>query len=131
MILKIFNVKHLLDKSKRQKQTFVKKIKYNVEGYETEFCWTDDEIHYFLTPRKSRPEVLLKVRQISLENIYVKVLLECFLKNRLQLRSFPVKFAKILRTTFFKEHQGWLLLESVNQCKFKREYEGTNWESVR
>ena len=86
---------------------------------------------YFSTQRNSRPEVFLKIRQISLENICVGVFLENFLKNRLQRRSFPVKPAKILRRPFFKEHLGWLLLESVNQSKFKCEYEGTNWESVR
>ena len=40
MIFKIFNVKHVLDKSKRKKQT--------LEGYKTEFCWTDDGIHLLL-----------------------------------------------------------------------------------
>ena len=33
MILKIFNTKHMRDKSKRQNKTFVKKIHYKVEGY--------------------------------------------------------------------------------------------------
>ena len=33
-----------------------------------------------------------------------------FIKERLQHRCFPVKFAKFLRTPFFKEHLRWLLL---------------------
>ena len=33
-----------------------------------------------------------------------------FIKNRLQHRYFPVKFAKFLRTLFFIGQIGWLLL---------------------
>ena len=33
------------------------------------------------------------------------------IKKRLQHMCFPVKFAKFLRRTFFKEHLWWLLLE--------------------
>ena len=32
------------------------------------------------------------------------------IKKRLRHRCFPVKFAKLLRTTFFTEHLRWLLL---------------------
>ena len=35
-----------------------------------------------------------------------------FIKQRLQYRRFPVKFAKILRTPFSTEHIRWLLLDS-------------------
>ena len=33
-----------------------------------------------------------------------------FVKKILQYRFFPVKFAKVLRKTFFKEQLWWLLL---------------------
>ena len=33
-----------------------------------------------------------------------------FIKKRLQHQGFPVKFAKVLRIPFFKEHLWWLLL---------------------
>ena len=34
-----------------------------------------------------------------------------FIKKRLQLKCFPVKFAKLLRRVFFTEHLRWLLLK--------------------
>ena len=35
------------------------------------------------------------------------------IKQRLQHRCFPVKFAKLLRTNFFTEHPRWLLLINI------------------
>ena len=35
-----------------------------------------------------------------------------FIQKRLQHMRFPVKFAKLLRKTFFTEHLRWLLLQS-------------------
>ena len=37
------------------------------------------------------------------------------IKSRLQHKCFPVKFAKVLRTTFFTEHLWWLLLNKSNK----------------
>ena len=56
--------------------------------------------------------VLLKFSQKSQENTCVGVffLTVTFLKERLQHRSFPMNFAKFLRTPFFTEHLRWLLL---------------------
>ena len=50
MILKIFSVNHVLDKSKRQKQTFVKKYCTMSKVTKTYLCWTDDEIQLLLEP---------------------------------------------------------------------------------
>ena len=48
------------------------------------------------------------------------------LKRRLSHRCFPVNFAKFLRTAFFTEQLGWLLLESTGEPSFSevfKEYE--------
>ena len=34
-----------------------------------------------------------------------------FIKNRLQRRCFPIKFAKFFRAPFFTEHLQWLLFK--------------------
>ena len=47
-----------------------------------------------------------------LKSLFNKDLQVCnFVKKRLQYKSFPLKFAKFLRTTFFTEHLRWLLLK--------------------
>ena len=43
-----------------------------------------------------------------------------YLKNRLQLRCFPVKFAKFLRTPILANIREWLLLTSVIVCIERR-----------
>ena len=68
--------------------------------------------------RCSSKQVFSKSSQILQEKLvlepnFTKVagLLCCnVVKNRLQHRCFPVKFAKFLRTPFFTEHLQWLLL---------------------
>ena len=62
---------------------------------------------------------VLKNSQISQENTMLESLFNevaglkawNFIKKRLQHLYFPVKFAKFLRTLFFKEHLLWLLLQ--------------------
>ena len=46
-----------------------------------------------------------------------------FIKQRLQYRCFPVKFAKFLRTPFSTEHIRWLLLDSNVPLKGKHRLE--------
>ena len=68
--------------------------------------------------RCSSKELFLKSLQISREITRVRVFFNkvagpqnCnFIKNRLQHKFFPVKFAKFLRTRCFTEHLQWLLL---------------------
>ena len=43
-----------------------------------------------------------------------------FIKNRLQHRCFPMKFANFLRTPFFIEHFWWLLLKLMNSNNYLR-----------
>ena len=40
-----------------------------------------------------------------------------FNKKRLLHRYFPVKFVKVLRTSFFTKHLWWLLLNKLNRSK--------------
>ena len=78
--------------------------------------------------RSSRPEVFCKtgvlrnfakftgkhLRQSLLFNKVASLRLATLLKKKLWHRSFPVNFAKILRTPFLTEHLWWLLLYEVN-----------------
>ena len=43
-----------------------------------------------------------------------------FIKNRLQHRRFPVKFANFLRAPFFAECLQWLLLKIMNSSNYLR-----------
>ena len=69
--------------------------------------------------RCSVKKVFLKISQKSQENTCVGVSFNKisglnaynFITKRLQHRCFPVNIAKFLRTTIFKEHLQWLLLE--------------------
>ena len=46
-----------------------------------------------------------------LESLFNKVIKKSyFIKKILEHRCFPVNIAKLLRTAFFTEHLGWLLL---------------------
>ena len=49
-----------------------------------------------------------------LESRFNKIAGRNFIKDRLQRKCFPVKFAKFLRTPFFTEHLRWLLLNRLN-----------------
>ena len=87
------------------------------------FPWRKESI----TLRTSRLEVFckkvfLKILQLSQENTLCQGLFlnkdaglspATLLKKRLWHRSFPVKFAKFLRTTFFIKHFWWLLLDTL------------------
>ena len=53
-----------------------------------------------------RPATLLKKRLHKVAGLRPATLL----KKRLQHRSFPVKFAKFIRTPFFTKHLCWLIL---------------------
>ena len=56
-------------------------------------------------------KLLLEISQNSQENACARVsFLISLLKRRLWHLFFPVNFARFLRTTFFTEHLGWLLL---------------------
>ena len=73
-----------------------------------------------LNSRSSRSQMLLKIgvlenvaKSPEFESLFNKVagLEACnFIKNSIQHRSFPVKFANFLRTRFFTEDFRWLLL---------------------
>ena len=60
-------------------------------------------------------KVLLKISQNSEENTCARV---PFLKKRLRHRSFPVNFAKFLRTSIFIKHLGWLLLSMEDYLRY-------------
>ena len=55
-------------------------------------------------------------RKCSVKRMFLEIsqnsrdLLKTLLKKRLLRRCFPVNFTKFLRTPFFTEHLGWLLL---------------------
>ena len=65
--------------------------------------------------------MFLEISYNSLENICARV---SFLTKRLWHKSFPVNFAKFLRTSFYIEHLCWLLLvlltEIVKESSHKR-----------
>ena len=51
-------------------------------------------------------------------NKYAGLKVCSFIKNRVQNKVFPVKFAKFLRTPFFTEHVRWLFLEISHELSF-------------
>ena len=113
MILKIFNVQHVLDKSKRQKQTFVKKTYYNVEGYKNLILFRSS--HRSCSVKKGVLGSFTKFtgKQLCQSLIFNKVAglsPATFLKKRPWHRCFPVSFAKFLRTPFLQNTSGRLLL---------------------
>ena len=46
-------------------------------------------------------------------SLFLIKLIKFFIKKRLQHKSFPVTFAKFLRTPFFTEHLQWLLVDGA------------------
>ena len=101
MILKIFNVKPVLHKSRRQKQTFAKKIKYNVEGYETEFCWTNDEIQLLLDSKKQSFGGVLKDKANFTGKYLRWSLFGEFFEKQTPAQTFSCKTCKNFKKTFF------------------------------
>ena len=75
------------------------------------------------------------VHRCSLKWVFFKIcvfLKTCnFIKKRLEHRCFPVKFAKLLGTSFFTEHLRWLLLSLLQhkRIKWKNKNE-TKWNKI-
>ena len=62
-------------------------------------------------------KMFLEISQNSKENTGVRVsFLLNFIKIETLAQLFSVNFAKILRTPFFTEHLGWLLLHLIQSC---------------
>ena len=62
-------------------------------------------------------KMFLEISQNSEENMGVRVsFLLNFIKIETLAQLFSVNFAKILRTPFFTEHLGWLLLHLIQSC---------------
>ena len=60
--------------------------------------------YYWIDLQSSRSQMFFKIElQLAIKDCNI-------IKKRLRHRCFPVKFAKLLRTTFFTEHLRWLLL---------------------
>ena len=65
--------------------------------------------------RRCSVKVFLEVSQNSQENTCARVSFLIKSQARTWHRCFPVKFAKILRTSFLQNTSGWLLLEPKTQ----------------
>ena len=63
----------------------------------------------FLIFREFQPQIVLSFL-LNMGLIKLFLLKKDCIKKRLQYACFPMKYAKILRTSFFIEHLQWLLL---------------------
>ena len=88
-------------------------IPKTIKKWKEKWNWLQSEA---FVQRCSVKKVFLEISQNSQENTS-GLGPATLLKKRLWHRCFPVNFVKFLRTPFFTEHLGWLLLYSFQRKK--------------